>query len=100
MHYTQWMKFSKQRVNAAHVNATTRVLRDVLVGAWPEVDLDGVAGNDTPNAGIDIDAREAEASAVESDCSLNVERGQHRGSTVQRWRDRRGSGCLATPNEY
>ena len=98
MHYTQWLKFSKQRFNTAHVDATTRVLGDVPVRARPEVDLDRVAGNDTPNARIDIDAREAEANAVESDCSLNVERGQHRGSTVQSWRDRRGSGFLDTPN--
>ena len=66
MHDTRWLEFGKQRIDTAHVNATTRVLGDVLVGAWPEVDLDRVASNDTPNAGIDIDAREAEASAVES----------------------------------
>jgi len=72
MHDAVRLDFRVERVDAAHVDAARRVLRDVAVRAGPEMDLYTIARDDAPHPGIDVDLGEAQTLAVEIDGARNI----------------------------
>jgi len=59
------VELREQGIDAGDIDATTRVLGDLWVGAWPEMYLDCIASHNAPGAGVDMHGREAEARAIE-----------------------------------